>query len=163
MAMDQMLSEWQRAVDRFSQSSAPDYSEMARLVGAMAASEETLLRQAATQALPSLRGASAPSADKTMQEAARRRVGIIRDVLHSLSVPRFGKRGEVLRPLTPEERHRELLRLPLGRKLARAEINQAYKRAAKILHPDGGGDAQSFCELAAARDALLQPGRSNGG
>jgi hypothetical protein len=31
------------------------------------------------------------------------------------------------------------------------------------MHPDGGGDAQSFCELAAARDALMKPGRTNGG
>jgi hypothetical protein len=53
--------------------------------------------------------------------------------------------------------------LPLDRRLARAEIHQAYKRAAKIMHPDGGGDAQSFCELAAARDALMKPGRTNSG
>ncbi len=122
-----------------------------------------LLRQAATQALPSLRGGQPRQRIQTMREAARRRFGIIRDVLHSLSVPRFGRRGEAPKPQTPEEHHRQLLRLPPGRRFTRAEINQAYKRAAKIMHPDGGGDAQSFCELAAARDALLQPGRSNGG
>ena len=51
----------------------------------------------------------------------------------------------------------------IGGRLARAEIHQAYKRAANIMHPDGGGDAQSFCELAAARDALMKPGRTSGG
>jgi hypothetical protein len=157
--MDQTFSKWQRAVERFWQDSAPDYREMARLVADMAASQQTMLRQAATQALPSLRSASAPSADRIAREAARRRVGVVREVLHSLNLPRFGKRGMTPEPLTPEERHRQLLRLPLGRKLARAEIHQAYKRAAKIMHPDAGGDAQSFRELAAARDALMMPGR----
>jgi hypothetical protein len=161
--MDHVLSEWQRAVERFWQGSAPDYREMACLVADMTASRETTLQQAATQALPSLRSASAASADQSTREAARRRVGVIRDVLHSLSVPRFGKRDVAPKLLTPEERYRQLLRLPLGRELARAEIHQAYKRAAKIMHPDSGGDAQSFCELAAARDALMKPGRTNGG
>jgi hypothetical protein len=161
--MDQTFSQWQRAVERFWQGSAPDYHEMACLAADMAASQETTLRQAAQQALPSLRGALARSADRSARAAARRRVGVIRDVLHSLNVPRFGKRGVAPKLLTPEQRHRQLLRLPLDRRLARAEIHQAYKRAAKIMHPDGGGDAQSFCELAAARDALMKPGRTNGG
>jgi hypothetical protein len=161
--MDQTFSEWQRAVERFWQDSAPDYREIARVVVEMAATQETTLRQAATQALPSLRSASAASADRVTREAARRRVGVVREVLHSLNLPQFGKRGVTPKQLTPEQRHRQLLRLPLGGRLASADIHQAYKRAAKTMHPDSGGDAQSFCELAAARDALMKPGHSKDG
>ena len=161
--MARTFSEWQRAVERFWQGSTPDYHEMACLAADMAASQETTLRQAAQPALPSLRGAMAASADRSARATARRRVAVIRDVLHSLSVPRFGKRGVAPKLLTLEQRHRQLLRLPLDRRLARTEIHQAYKRAAKIMHPDGGGDAQSFCDLAAARDALMKPTRTSGG
>jgi curved DNA-binding protein CbpA len=49
-----------------------------------------------------------------------------------------------------------MLGLPLGRRLAAAEIHQAYKRAAKTAHPDSGGNGQEFRELSAARDALMK-------
>ena len=58
--------------------------------------------------------------------------------------------------LTPEECDRQLLGLPLGRRLSGAEIHRAYKRAAKTAHPDGGGSARQFLELSAARDALMK-------
>mgnify|MGYP002653000901 CR=1 FL=1 len=54
--------------------------------------------------------------------------------------------------LTQEERYRQLLGLPFGRHLAVTEIQQAFKRAAKTMHPDGGGNGAAFLELAAARD-----------
>ena len=58
--------------------------------------------------------------------------------------------------MTPEEHYRRLLGLPLGRRLFGPEIHQAYKRAAKTTHPDGGGNARAFHELSAARDALMK-------
>ena len=42
------------------------------------------------QALPILRSASPEDADQRTTDAARRRLGVIRDVLHELTTPRFG-------------------------------------------------------------------------
>jgi hypothetical protein len=115
-----------------------------------------MLRQAATQALPILRSASAEDADHATQDAARRRLGVVREVLHTLATPRFGKRQIAATSLTPEQCYRQLLELPLGRRLSNAEIHRAYKRVAKRAHPDGGGSAREFLELSAARDALMK-------
>ena len=161
--MDEQFRLWQRAVERFWHAEVPDYREVARLVAEIAASEEVMLRQAATQALPSLRNASAKAADRSAGNVARRRLGVVRDALYTLNTPRFGKRNAVAKSLTPEERYRQILGLPFGRRLAGVEIHQAYKRTAKIAHPDRGGSVQAFCELAAARDALMRPGRTKGG
>ena len=161
--MDEQFRLWQRAVERFWHAEVPDYREVTRLVAEIAASEEVTLRQAATQALPSLRNASAKAADRSAGNAARRRLGVVRDALYTLNTPRFGKRNAVAKSLTPEERYRQILGLPFGRRLAGVEIHQAYKRTAKIVHPDRGGSVQAFCELAAARDALMRPGRTKGG
>ena len=49
-----------------------------------------------------------------------------------------------------------MLGLPSGRRLFGPEIQQAYKRVAKKVHPDVGGSEQAFRELSAARDALLK-------
>jgi curved DNA-binding protein CbpA len=57
---------------------------------------------------------------------------------------------------TLEECYRQLLGLPLGRRLSGVEIHQAYKRVAKTAHPDAGGNAREFLELSAARDALMK-------
>src|SRR5258705_32765 len=58
--MDQALIDWKLAVERCWLAEAPDWQETARLVAGIAASSDNLtLRQAATQALPSLRNASA--------------------------------------------------------------------------------------------------------
>ena len=51
---------------------------------------------------------------------------------------------------------REAFRLPLSGRLSAPEINQAYKRAAKQVHPDVGGNHSGFLELATARDALMK-------
>jgi len=155
--MDRQLSEWKLAVERIWSAAAPDYHAAACLVADIAnASEEAMLRQAATQALPILRSASSEDADRSTREAARRRLGVIRDVLHELTTPRFGKRQTLSKSLSPEECYRQLLGLPLDRRLSGVEIHRAYKRVAKRAHPDGGGSAREFLELSAARDALMK-------
>src|SRR6266436_4769903 len=152
--MDRYLSQWKLGVERIWSAAAPDYGEAACLAAEISrASEETILRQAAAQALPILRSASSEDADRSTQDAARRRLGVIREVLHTLTTPTFGKRGNSPKSLTSEERYRQMLGLPLGPRLSAPEIHQAYKRAAKTAHPDGGGSTQRFQELSAARDA----------
>jgi hypothetical protein len=155
--MDQQLTTWKSAIERFWSVATPDYREVARLAAEIAAaSTDDTLQQAAAQALPSLRNASLGSADRRAREVAHRRLSVIRDILHTLTAPRFGKRGIAPRTLTPEEHYRQMLGLPLGRRLAAAEIHQAYKHAAKTMHPDGGGNEREFRELSAARDALMK-------
>ena len=87
------------------------------------------------------------------RNVAQRRFGAIRDALHALDAPRFGRRVAVP---APEQQHRLLLGLPPERQLEESEIQQGYKRAAKRLHPDGGGSDREFTELSAARDALMK-------
>jgi hypothetical protein len=155
--MDRQFTSWKLAVDRFWSATAPDYREAARVVMEIAShGSEPSLRQAAMQALPSLRNAMLKSADRGAKDLARRRLSFVRDALHVLTAPRFGKRGTQQPVLTPQEHYRQMLGLPLGRRLAAAEIHQAYKRAAKTAHPDGGGNGQEFRELSAARDALMK-------
>lgn len=155
--MDRKLREWKLAVERIWSAAAPDYHEAACLAAVIAsASEEAILQQAATQALPILRSASPGDADQSTRDAARRRLGVIREVLHTLTTPQFGKRQTAAKVPTPEECYRQLLGLPLGRRLSGAEIHRAYKRVAKTAHPDGGGSAREFLELSAARDALMK-------
>jgi hypothetical protein len=154
--MDEQFKIWQRAIERILQDGGSDYGEAARLVAEIAAGDEVMLRQAATQALPILRSASAVTGDRSTADAARRRLGVVLEALHTLTTPRFGRRDAVQKAPTPEERYRQMLGLPSGRRLANAEIQQAYKRSAKRAHPDAGGSTQAFVELAAARDALIQ-------
>ena len=155
--MDTQLREWKLAVERIWSAAAPDYREAARLAAEIAAeSDEKTLRQAATQALSILRSASPENADQSTQDAALRRLRVIRKVLHTLTTPQFGKRDAEVKALTPEERYRQMLGLPLGRRPTRVEIHRAYKRAAKTAHPDGGGNARAFLELSAAHDALMK-------
>ena len=155
--MDSKLREWQLEVERIWQADAPDWSEAARLVDVMArTSGEVLLRQAAAQTLPILRHAADASGEPKITGAARRRLGILREVLHTLTTPKFGRRDVPLTPPVPEECHRRLLGLPLGGRLSAPEIHRAWKRAAKSAHPDAGGSAQAFQALSAAREALLK-------
>jgi hypothetical protein len=113
------------------------------------------LQHAAAQALPSLR-AAVQGADRRSQALAERHFAAIRDVLHALTLPRFGKREPADRVFTSEELHRRLLGLPLDRRLYGPEIREAYKLAAKKVHPDVGGSERAFLELCAARDALMK-------
>jgi hypothetical protein len=155
--MDKQLSEWKLAVERIWSAAAPDYHNAACLAADIAgASEYVTLQAAATQALSILRSASSEDADQSTRDAARRRLGVIREVLHELTTPRFGKRQTLSKLPTPEECHRQLLGLPLGRRLSGVEIHRAYKRVAKRAHPDAGGSAREFLELSAARDALMK-------
>lgn len=108
------------------------------------------------RALPILRSALQEGADRTITDAARRRLGILRDTLHDLATPRFGRRSFVAKPMTQDECYRQMLGLPFGCRLAAAEIHRGYKRAAKTVHPDAGGSAQAFLDLTAARDALMK-------
>jgi hypothetical protein len=155
--MDRQLKQWQSGVERLWSATAPDYRDAARLLAEIGrAGDDPALRQAAAQALPSLRDASLGGTGRGSKELARRRLSVVRDILHTLTAPQFGKRGNTPMRLTPEEHHRQLLGLPLGRRLAAPEIHQAYKRAAKSAHPDGGGNAHEFQQLSAARDALMK-------
>jgi hypothetical protein len=156
--MSAQLKEWKHALDQLWSATELDCGQAARLAAEMTRSEEARLREVATQALPSLRGALLKGAGRGARELARRRLGAVRDVLHALDAPRFGKRGSEKAFPTPEEHHRRLLGLPTGRRLFGPEIHQAYKRAAKTVHPDAGGSEREFLELSKARDALM-PGR----
>jgi hypothetical protein len=155
--MHRQFGEWKLGVERLWSAEVPDYGGAERLAAEIArASEAVTLRQAAAQALPALQNASLKKADRSAKDLAWRRLSAIRDILHVLDAPRFGKRQDVSAPLTSEERHRQMLGLPFGRRLAAPEIHQAYKRAAKTMHPDGGGNERKFQELSAARDALMK-------
>jgi hypothetical protein len=157
MAMDQQLRDWKLEVERLFAADAPDWREVLQLVTSIAGtSANQTLRLAAMQSMPSLRNASAKWADGEAKIVARRRLGIVLEVLNELTAPRFGRRSSETRPLTPDERYRRLLGLPFGRMLAATEIHRAFKRAAKTAHPDGGGSQRAFLELAAARDALMK-------
>ena len=154
--MDRQLTTWKALADRFWQATSPDYREATQLTAEIASASDDALRHAAMAALPSLRNALARRADRSARDLAARRFSVVRDRLHTLTAPRFGRRGGDTRPLTPQERNRQLLGLPLGRHISAPEIQQAYKRVAKTLHPDGGGSAREFVGLLEARDALMK-------
>lgn len=154
--MDRRLAEWKFELERMWSAAAPDYHAAACLADDMIRfSEDTTLRLAATQAFPILRSASVQKTDQVIQDAARRRLGVLRETLHSLATPQFGRRQSSAKSLTPEEGYRQVLGLPFGRSLSRAEIHRAYKHVAKRAHPDAGGSAREFQEISAARDALI--------
>ncbi|WLB92997.1 molecular chaperone DnaJ [Bradyrhizobium japonicum] len=137
---------------------APDWAEAGRLVAEIVRmSSDVTLRQAAEQALPVLRQA-ADNDDHGVTLAAQRRLGVVLEVVHDLSAPRFGRRNAMPKQMSREDRARKVLGLPLAVQLTCEDINQAYRRAAKGMHPDRGGSAEAFINLAAARDLLIHPG-----
>jgi hypothetical protein len=157
MPMQPHTKEWKSAVERLWTAPVFDYAQAAQLAAEMARQDDApALQHAAAQALPSLRRACQKAADRHTREVAKRRLGAVRNLLHALDAPRFGKRGSAKEALTPEDHCRRLLGLPLGRRLFGPEIHQAYKRAAKTVHPDAGGSEQDFLALSAARDALMK-------
>ena len=156
--METEASNWKRAADRLWAETTLDYQAAAQLASELVRSEVNEVRAAAAQALPSLRAALVKRAARDVSALARRRFGGMRDVLHVLASPRFGKRGRDPEALNPDERNRRILGLPSGRRLYGPEVQQAYKRAAKRAHPDAGGSESAFRELCAARDALLKSG-----
>jgi hypothetical protein len=113
--------EWKLGAERLWSAPTLDFREAERLAADIfTLSTEAALRQAAAQALPSLRNAPLEGADRSTQYEARRRLSAIRDVLEALDAGLFGRRGIAL---TEEERYRQMPGLPLGRRLARAEIH----------------------------------------
>jgi hypothetical protein len=152
--MELQQKQWKRDADRLWAASPFDVRGAAALAAEIARhGADERLRQAAAQALPSLRGACSKTSDEMSHNIARRRFSAVRDALHALDAPRFGKRAAVPEG---EQQHRRLLGLPSGQQLSEPEIQQGYKRAAKRLHPDAGGSAREFTELSAARDALMK-------
>ena len=159
--MDRHLAEWKLEIDRIWSAHAPDFGEairLALLIGSQA--EDEALRQAASQAVPILRCAAEAGADHATCVAARRRLGVVREVMAALTTPQFGRRSVALsKPLTPEERSRQLLGLPLDRGLSESEIHRAYKLLAKRAHPDAGGTEEAFLKISAAHEALMKERR----
>jgi hypothetical protein len=156
--MMERLESWKPALERLRSAEGADWTEASRLVAEIARmSIDVTLRQAAEQALPVLRQA-ADNDDHSIALPARRRIGVILDVIHELTAPRFGRRSGAPKKLSSEDRARKVLGLPLAVQLTCEDINQAYRRAAKGKHPDQGGSAQAFIDLAAARDILIHPG-----
>ncbi|MEK9278245.1 J domain-containing protein [Bradyrhizobium sp. ISRA442] len=156
--MMERLEPWKIALERLRSADSADWAEAGRLVAEIVRmSTDTMLRQAAEQALPVLRQA-VDNDDDSVTLAAQRRVGVILEVIHDLTAPRFGRRNALPKKLSNEERARRTLGLPLAVQLTCEDINQAYRRAAKGMHPDQGGSAQAFIDLAAARDILIHPG-----
>jgi hypothetical protein len=161
--MIEQLKSWKLSVERLLSAAEVDWQEAARLAAEIAGkATDAMLRQAATQAIPILRSAAQSGSDHSVTLGARRRLGILLDVLQELSLPRFGMRSVLPKRLTAEERARKLLNLPLGKSLAVAEIRQAFRRAAKSVHPDAGGSEEAFLELIAAQDVLMHPGAHKG-
>ena len=150
-------SAWKSALERLLQADQLDWRDAIALVDTIARlSSDITLRQAATQALPILRGAASLSADHVTFDAARRRLIVVLDVLIELTMPRFGRRGAGPKPLSPDQRARKLLGLPIDGALSAPEIRSAFRRAAKIVHPDAGGSEAAFRELVAAQDVLMK-------
>jgi hypothetical protein len=158
--MERRLAEWKLELDRIWSAHAPDYGEAVQLAQQIVSSdEEETLRQAASQAMPIFRRAAHEDAGHATRAAGRRRLGVIREVISALTTPQFGRRKAALKALTPEERCRELLGLPLDRRLSEGEIHRAYKLLAKRAHPDGGGNAEAFLKVSAAQDVLMKERR----
>lgn len=156
--MMERLESWKLALERLRSAQSADWAEAGRLVAEIARmSTDLTLRQAAEQALPVLRQA-ADNDDHSVTLAAQRRVGVVLEVIHELSAPRFGRRNAMPKKLSSEDRARKMLGLPLAVQLTCEDINRAYRRAAKDMHPDHGGSTEAFIDLAAARDILIHPG-----
>jgi hypothetical protein len=156
--MMERLDSWKFALERLRSAPSADFAEAGRLVAEIArTSVDVTLRQAAEQALPVLRQA-VDNDDDGVTLAAQRRLGVVLEVVHDLTAPRFGRRNAKPKQLSSEDRARKMLGLPLAVQLTCEDINQAYRRAAKGTHPDQGGSAEAFIDLAAARDMLIHPG-----
>jgi hypothetical protein len=52
--------------------------------------------------------------------------------------------------------HREVLNLPMEGRLKPSEINAAFRRLAKMAHPDAGGSGEHYRRIAEARGVLLK-------
>lgn len=156
--MIERIESWKLALERLRTAHSVDWDEAGRLAAEIARmSPEPTLRQAAEQAIPILRQAASNDGDNDIIVAAQRRLGVVLDVVHNLTAPRFGRRGALPKKLSKEDSARRTLGLPLAVQLTCDDINQAYRRLAKTMHPDLGGSEQAFLDLSAARDILIHP------
>jgi len=162
--MMERVESWKLALERLRTAHAVDWDEAGRLAAEIARiSTNATLRQAAEQAIPILRQAAQDRAEHGVVVAAQRRLGVVLDVVHELTAPRFGRRrAGPPKQLSKEERARRTLGLPLAVQLTCDEIQQAFRRLAKSAHPDRGGSEQAFLDLSAARDILIHPGAHKG-
>src|SRR3954464_1272271 len=152
--MMERLESWKLALERLRSADGADWTEAGRLVTEIARmSTDSMLRQAAEQALPVLRQA-VDNDDHRVTLAARRRLGVVLDVVHDLTAPRFGRRNAAPKKLSSEDRARKVLGLPAAVQLTCEDINQAYRRAAQGMHTEQGGGEPAFIDLATARDLL---------
>jgi hypothetical protein len=157
--MIERIESWKLALERLRTAHSVDWDEAGRLAAEIARmSTEATLRQAAEQAIPILRQAVQNGEDHDIVVAAQRRLGVVLEVVHNLTAPRFGRRGALPKKLSKEDSARKMLGLPLAVQLTCDDINQAYRRLAKTMHPDRGGSEQAFLDLSAARDILIHPG-----
>ncbi len=65
------------------------------------------------------------------------------------------KRHPYQRKQANEQRHREILKLPIDGKLEPRQIKAAFRRLAQKAHPDAGGSNEQFVRITQARNALL--------
>src|ERR1700747_3802829 len=97
--MTEQLKPWKMSLERLLSAGEIDWHEAARLAAEIAGkARDAVLRQAATQAIPILRSAAQSGSDHSVTLGARRRLGILLDVLQALSLPRFGMPGGLPKP-----------------------------------------------------------------
>ena len=164
--MNPQIEVWKATADRLHRNAVFPQRDAAKLVAEIAhAASDAGLAQVAAAALETLRRTATAAPGKSEQfgrSVAQRRFGLVRNMLHALDAPRFGRRPSPPAATLSEgsgpahDMHRQVLGLPSGRPLSAAEIRQAFKAAAKTAHPDHGGDRHAFTDLVAARDALLK-------
>jgi hypothetical protein len=159
--MIEQFKSWRVSLERLVSTPNVDWDEAVRLAVEIGSrSTDPLVRRAAGQAIPILRNAA--QGDHNVRQAARRRLCVVLDALQEVTAPRFGQREAMPKPLSAEERARRVLDLPLGTQLTVPDIHRAFRRAAKLVHPDAGGSEQAFLELIAAQDVLMHPGNHKG-
>lgn len=161
--MDAQEKAWKDQTETLLSAPGFDYAQAARLAATIAgAARDQALALAAKQVLPCLKAAADRRADAFSRSVARRRFGLVRDALHALAQPRFGRRafrpagGPTRSAADAELFGRRTLGLPEHGELAAPAILAAFKRAAKAAHPDLGGSTEAFATVMAARDSLLK-------
>ena len=160
--MARRLQAWRVAADELWAAKPLPFAEAGRLLAEIRRAGDPQLRSAAEQALPSTRRAIERTPGPFERSVARKRFGAVRDALHTLTSTHFGRQKATRTarppspPISPEEiGSRQLLGVSTQGALTRADIQAAYKRSARVVHPDTGGDAERFYELTQARVALL--------
>ena len=158
--MERQLAEWKPELDRIWSAHAPDYGEAVRLAQQIAGSAR---KKCCVRPLPRrCRFCAAPRMRMPTTRRTKRRGGGSASFARCCRrSPRRNSAGELtaLKTLTAEERCRELLGLPLDRRLSESEIHRAYKLLAKRAHPDAGGNAEAFLKISAAHEVLMKERR----